>query len=298
MDMTVRTKNLPKPGHVKTDDGGMSFAPGGAGASAAAVFSKLDAEGFLLARLGNDAHGKRLLKLYEDMGMDSRLLLTDEDTPTCQSAVIREEGKDDRRIIFPGASEHLGIHHIEDAFSLRPNALYMTLELPSELLASAAQMAADLSLPIYVDGGPILPDTDLSNFPHVTVFSPNENETFALTGIRPGGTDSCLMAAIELQKLISADYYIIKLGDRGAFIYDGIYCHSVAAYVFPVTDATGAGAAFTAALCLNHLQNGDILSAARYANAVAALTMQKTGSFTAFPVKAEVDAFLQKHTRG
>lgn len=298
MNTFVRMRQIPPPGEVFVDKGSMTVSPGGQGAVAAAALSKLGAISLFLARLGNDAYGKRLTRLYEDVGIDTRWLSMDESSPTCQTCILQEEGEEAQQIIFEGAAATLGGFHIQEALSARPDALYMTLELPMNTLAIAANMASERGLPIYIDGAPALPDLDLSLLPRVTVFSPNEQETLALTGILPAGTDSCLLAAMALQKKIAADYYVIKLGNRGAYIYDGIYCHSVASFVIPITDHAGAGAAFTAALALAHLKNGgDMLEAARYANAVSALTLQKSGCFSALPSAEETESFLRKHSR-
>ena len=49
-------------------------------------------------------------------------------------------------------------------------------------------------------------------------------------------------------------------------------------------DTTGAGDAFTAALAVRYMQNGnDISDAARFANCVAAYTVTKSGAFDALP---------------
>ncbi len=297
MDVSVNLQSLPREGTTLHDGGNLFMVPGGMAATAAAALTRFGVKNSLVTCLGNDSNGKRLLKLYDDMGIDTHLVTVKNGLPTCTVCRIQQKDHEPRCAILDGAFSGLTEAYIYKAFEEKPTALYMTLELPSKILETAANLATDMNIPVYIDGGPITEDTDLSALPPVTVFSPNDEEAYALTGIRPAGTDTALMAAIELQKQLKADYYVIKLGERGAFIYDGVYCHVAAPFLVPVTDLAGAGDVFTAALCYTHLQEGDILAAARFANAAAALTIQKSGCLSALPTETETHAFLQKHTR-
>lgn len=293
MDMTVNADTLPFPGETRKDAGGLIFSPGGIAASAAVALARLGEDSIFCARIGEDLNGKRLRKFYEDVGIDTSYLSVSHTDPTCTTCILSEKDAPSRRIVFPGAADGMTNGQIEDACA-SCDALYLTLEAPIDQVVLAASVAHERGLPIFLDGAPAYADIDLSALPPVTVFSPNDDEAFALTGIRPAGTDSALLTALELQKLVNAQYYVIKLGERGAFIYDGIYCHSAAAFVVPVTDLTGAGSAFTAALCAEYLHSSDILGAARFANATAACAIQKKGLFASLPTRAEVDVFLAR----
>ena len=294
MDMTVRTDALPFPGETKKDVGGLIFSPGGIAAAAAVTLARLGEDSVFCSRVGEDLNGRRLRKFYGDVGVDTSYLSVSQTEPSCTACVITEKDAPARRVVFPGAADSMTEAQIDDACASSFDALYLTLEAPIDQVAHAAGIAFSRGLPIFLDGAPAYADMDLSALPPVTVFSPNDDEAFALTGIRPAGTDSALLTALELQKLVRAQYYVIKLGERGAFIYDGIYCHSAAAFVVPVTDLTGAGSAFTAALCAEYLRTGDILDAARFANATAACAIQKKGLFASLPTRAEVESFLSR----
>ena len=111
------------------------------------------------------------------------------------------------------------------------------------------------------------------------------------------GSDNCLRAAFELSKMVTAKYYVIKLGSRGAFIYDGKYSRVVPAYTVRSVDTTAAGDVFTSALTLEYLRNGrDIYAACKYANAAGAITVTRMGASSSIPTEAEVREFMQKHT--
>jgi ribokinase len=58
-------------------------------------------------------------------------------------------------------------------------------------------------------------------------------------------------------------------------------------------DPTGAGDAFVAALAVSLASGVPLMAAARRANAVAALTVTKVGTQSAYPHREEVDRFLK-----
>lgn len=297
MTMTVHMQTLPAPEQTAISKGGLAFSPGGEGGVNAVAFAQYGAESFFCTRVGNDAHGRRLTDFYAQSGVRTELITVNPDRPTCTACrILEEEPKAQRTVLFGGAATTILPSHIEDAFAHAPQALFLTLESSPELLAFAIDRATELSLPVFLDAAPVTEETDLSALPRVTVFSISDDDTFALTGIRPAGSDSCLHACVALQKLIDSQYYVIKLGRRGSYVYDGVYCHSIASFVVPCTDSAGAGAAFNAALLMTYLECGNLLEAARHANAAGALTVQKNGFYKSLPTREEINRFLAQHT--
>jgi ribokinase len=92
-------------------------------------------------------------------------------------------------------------------------------------------------------------------------------------------------------------HLVIKLGSRGAFIYDGKHYDMIPAFrADKVVDTTAAGDAFTAAMTLRYLENGgDIKDAVRYGSAAGALTVSRKGAAESVPTKEEILAFLAKN---
>ena len=58
---------------------------------------------------------------------------------------------------------------------------------------------------------------------NVEIFSPNETETYAYTGIMPTDVEKCLKACMALEQKVDAKYYVAEAGRRGAFLYDKRY---------------------------------------------------------------------------
>ena len=152
----------------------------------------------------------------------------------------------------------------------------------------------DTGCPIFVDAGPARADFPLGKLPGLTVLSPNETETAIFTGIKPETEADCIAAARKLAAMSSAAYIVIKLGGRGAFVWDTAAARgeAIASYKVDVVDTTAAGDAFTAALTLEYLRSGDICRAIRYGNAVGSITVSRAGASTSIPSADEVDAFI------
>ncbi len=88
---------------------------------------------------------------------------------------------------------------------------------------------------------------------------------------------------------------IITLGAKGAY---GVMEDQIVfspAFQVPVVDSTGAGDAFHAAYLYKELQGAALDERLRFANAAAALSVQKIGARTALPNYSEVESFFASH---
>ena len=113
-----------------------------------------------------------------------------------------------------------------------------------------------------------------------------------LTGVELRDTERCLQACVKLWQRIKTKYIVLKLSDRGSFIYDGTFCEFVPSYNVTAQDTTGAGDAFTASLTLEYLRSKNIIKACKYANAVGALTVSKLGVVESLPDRRRVERFM------
>ena len=295
MDLSMNMYKVPEAGETLIDDGGVAYVPGGKGANAAVAFAKLGADCCFCAKVGADLHGQKLYQCYKDIGINTSYIKVDRDNPTGFAVVMKESDGNNRIIVYPGANQNLSQDNVLEAFSCNPDALYLGFEIPFNVAIAAAKIAATRNIPIFVDAAPANKDYPLENLPMLEVFSPNEVETETYTGIRPVGSDSALRACLALYRRVKAKYIVIKLGDRGAYIYDGRHCFIVPAIRLgkPV-DTTAAGDAFTAALTLEYLNGSGIRNAVKYGVAAGAITVTRQGASSSIPTEAEVRALIIK----
>ena len=56
MDLCLNVYKMPVAGQTVSDNGGVSYTPGGKGANAAVAFARLGANSVFVTKLGKDAH--------------------------------------------------------------------------------------------------------------------------------------------------------------------------------------------------------------------------------------------------
>ncbi len=297
MDMVMRMPHYPTTAQpLYVEDGGISYLPDGRGANCALALAKLGARSTLLCRLGGDINGQRLHALYSENGVDTSAIVADSHTPTGQCVVMSDGTADTRTICYPGANANLTRDNLDAAFAQNPDAVCLQMDLPEDTLLAAAARATERHIPIFLDAAPISRAFPWNRLPELEVFSPNEIETEMLTGVRPTGSDTCLKATLELQKIVKARYYVIKMGDRGSFYFDGRHFNMAASYIVRAVDTAAAGDAFMAGLAYQYMvSRGDISSACKFGNTVAAITIMRPGTVTALPTMSEVENFIARN---
>lgn len=265
----------------------------GAGETVAVAVARLGGRSIFAGRVGDDSCGKRLARLLDTAGVDLSCFRVDRNAQTAY--LVREtDGASERRLSFPGAGARLSEEEVKAAFLTVPDAVMIAGDLPAAILTRIGEAAADRAIPLHY-----LYTTDATfceALPRLEIFMTDETAVTALTGIHPSGTDSCLQAAIALGKRVNARYYVIRLGERGAFVYDGTYCYVVNSFIVPETDPRGAVEVFFAATVTEYTQEGgEVLAALRYAAAASALSQTHEGESQSPPTADEVLAFLERN---
>ena len=291
MDFVLDTPRIPEGGESIVCSGGYKYIPGGKGANSAVAVARLGGSSVFCACVGRDSNGSALLELYNNEGIDTRFLYRASDAPTGLAVIMVEGNGQNRIMVYPGANAKITKEAIDSAISeSRPDALFMQLETTPSTVIYAANAAKAAGIPVVIDAGPADPDFPLDMLPEIEIFSPNETETEIFTGIKPTDEASCAEAVKKLAEHVSAKHFCIKLGDKGCYV-DGVI---VPSYKTEAVDTTAAGDTFTAALTLEYLKDGDILRAARFANAAAAVVVSRPGASSSIPGRAEVEAVLRQ----
>mgnify|MGYP004669057485 CR=1 FL=1 len=294
IDFVQRMRRVPYSGEtVCESDLGYSYVPGGKGANSAVAFARMGADCVFECKLGRDSNAKRLMSFYQREGIDTRYILEDDEAPTGLASILVEENGKNRIIVYPGANMTMTAADIEDGFTCYPDAVYLQLEIPDEAVIEASHRANLENIPVFIDAGPARLDFPLEKLGSVEIFSPNETETRIFTGITPNSEESALRAAIKLSSVVNAKYIVIKLGERGSFIYDGREYYVIPSEKVEAVDTTAAGDVFTAVMTYVYLSNGNIVSAVKYATCAAALSVMKAGASSSIPTRAEVIAYAK-----
>lgn len=290
MDLILRCERAPQPsesvlGHDYRN------APGGKGSNAAVAAARAGAHVSAYATIGKDANGEYLLARWKDEGVDTKHTIVREGANTGFVAITLEDSGQNRLIIFPGANMLTPPDQLEEAFQDPFDAVLLQFEIPFETNARAIELANSKGIITVLDAGPAQ-KYDLEKLPPVTILSPNETETKALVGIYPSDEATMKEASMKLAERNGCKYVVLKLGDRGSYIYGEGLEVLVPPYKVNAIDPTAAGDAFTGVLAKAFAETGDIVESAKIANAAGALTCTKLGAQPSLPTAAEIEAFL------
>jgi len=190
IDFLLTTPYIPAPGETMISSGKYAFTPGGKGANAAIAAKEMGAEVVFCSRVGDDAYGDRLVALFNERGIDTRYIKVDRIEQTGLAVVMLEKSGANRIIVYSGANSKISENDVEEAFSCYPDAILTQFEIKPDAVIAAAKTAAYEGIPLFVDAGPADASFPLERLEKVEIFSPNENETEILTGIRPNNLEN------------------------------------------------------------------------------------------------------------
>jgi ribokinase len=105
-----------------------------------------------------------------------------------------------------------------------------------------------------------------------------------------------MRACIALSQRVKAKYVVIRLGERGTFLFDGKFSTFVSAYDVPQPKGVESDDAFGAALVHEYLRSdGDIARACDFATVVSAVYLARGGGLRAYPYFEDVRRFVKKN---
>lgn len=269
----------------------MSF--GGKGANQAVMAAKLGGEVNMVAKLGQDIFGEDMLRNFGTWGIDSRYVLFTKDAFSGVASIAVDAEGHNSIIVVTGANDLLTPEEVEAA---RPaiataDVLVCQLEIPVESTLTALRIAREEGVRTILNPAPARTDVPDELFRASDIFCPNESETELLTGMPVGTLEEAHAAArVLLQR--GAGQVILTLGERGSLLVtDGEMVHVPAVQV-KALDSTGAGDAFVGSLAFFLAKGQPVTEAMRRASAIAAISVQGSGTQTSFPTAAELPAEL------
>nr|WP_202421261.1 ribokinase [Actinomadura rayongensis] len=270
--MVVRVERRPGPGETVL---GSDFDthPGGKGANQAVAAALLGGRVALLGRVGDDGHGELLRDALAIVGVDTRALLT---TPAPTGVAFIAVGPDGENsiIVAPGANARLTPADVDPAFLAGARVVSLQAEIPVETVLAAARAASDAGARTVLNLSPV-PAASTALLGLCDVLVVNEHEA----GLLLPGAARAPAALLAL----GPRAVVVTLGADGACVADGTGEAFVPAPRVEAVDTTGAGDAFTAALCLRLARGDGVADAARYAVRVGAAAVRSPGAQASYP---------------
>jgi ribokinase len=262
---------------------------GGKGANQAVMAAKLGGDVAMVTKLGQDIFGENTLKNFQSWGIDTRyVLFTDRAFSGVAPIAVAPDGHN-AIIIVTGANDLLTAEEIESARPAIAGAhiLVCQLEIPVEVTLAALHIARQEGVTAIFNPAPARPELPDELYRLSDIFCPNESETELLTGMPVTSLEEAERAARVLMER-GAGVIILTLGERGSLLVNAEGNVHVPATPVRALDTTGAGDAYIGSLAYFLAAGKSLTEAMRRANAIAAISVQASGTQTSFPVAADL----------
>jgi ribokinase len=287
MDLTVYVPRLPRLGETLAGKQ-VHLGFGGKGANQAVMAARLGAKVTFVARVGNDVFGEHTLANLRSQGIDTAHVRVDPEQATGTAAITVDDDAQNCIIVVPGANGKLSpddIRQSRDAIQAA-DAILCQLEVPLETILAAFRLAKAAGVLTILNPAPAKPLPDeLLTLADLCV--PNETELEHLTE-RKLASLADIEGAGQLLRKRGAKTVIVTLGDRGALLILDQAAEHIPAHPVVAVDPTGAGDAFIGSLAVFFLEGMSLTEALAKANQVAAMSVTRKGTQTAFPTRAEI----------
>ncbi|MFG2384766.1 ribokinase [Streptomyces avermitilis] len=260
--------------------------PGGKGANQAVAAARLGARTALLARVGDDAHGRLLLDSQRRAGVDTGGVLVG-GAPTGVALITVDPSGDNSIVVSPGANGRLAPQDVRAADGLLQSAAVVSaqLEIPLESVVEVVRNLAPGTRFVLNPSPPRpLPAEVLAACDPLIV---NEHEARVIGGGELDGSPEDWAAALLA---LGPRSVVVTLGAEGALVASAEGTARVPSVRVDAVDTTGAGDAFTAALAWRLGLGESLARAAAYAVRVGASAVTRSGAQASFPTAEEVAA--------
>ncbi|MBQ2848552.1 MAG: ribokinase [Clostridia bacterium] len=285
MDLILNMEKVPQAGEnlLGTHYG---YANGGKGANQAIGLSRLGAKTKLIGKVANDANGQKLLKNLTNNNVDISDVSISGSQTGLAAIILDGEGRN-RIVVYEGANAEIDPSEAADCIKDDLDLLLVQFETREEVVISAVNRAVEKGITTVVDCGPAK-KIALEEMQGITIITPNESETKALTGIFPDNEETILEASKILLRRSKARYAVLKLGERGCSVWDGESLKMLPAYPSKVVDTTAAGDCFTAAMALEFMRSGDMIAACEMGNRAGSIAVSRMGAEASMPTVNEI----------
>ncbi|MBQ7837475.1 MAG: ribokinase [Clostridia bacterium] len=285
MDIILNMERVPDVGEnvLGTSYG---YACGGKGANQAIGLARLGAKTKIAGKVANDTNGHKLLENLKKNGVDVSKVSTGGSQTGLAAIILDGEGRN-RIVVYEGANAEIDPDEAADCIDESLDLLLVQFETREEVVIKCVNRAIEKGAVTVVDCGPAK-NFALEKMQGVTIITPNESETKALTGVYPDSEKTILEASKILSERSRAKFVVLKLGERGCSVWDGERLKIIPSYPCKVVDTTAAGDSFTAAMALEFVRSGDIYAACDMGNRAGSFAVGRMGAVNSMPTADEI----------
>lgn len=287
MDMVVKTKHIPAPGETVLA-GSFFMNPGGKGANQAVAAARLGGNTVFISKVGNDVFGKQSSQLFDEEGINTRYLLSDDELPSGVALITVDQRGENSIVVAPGANGNLFPGHLEEALDEIANAdiILMQLEIPMETVNFVAKYATSKNITVILDPAPAN-DLSAELLSHINIITPNQTEAEMLSGIKVHDIESAKKAA-EAIYARGVTHVIVTMGPLGAVVCSEGKIHVIIAPQVEALDTTAAGDVFNGGLAVALGEGKTLVEAVCFGCLAAAVSVTRLGAQSSIPYRNEI----------
>jgi len=273
----------------------IEYCGGGSAANVAIGLSRLRVKVGLIAAVGDDPLGERLIDYLRSEGVNTSHVRRVKGVGSgLMFVVVDNRGE---KMIFgaKGANSMLELSKEDEEYASNARALYISGYVFSgrgrHSVLRALRAAKSRGVVCFLDVGPFLA-RDYSNLLSslsslVDYWSMNEEEAVELLGSLSNTSIRYFL------KRYRGRGVIIRLGGEGAYFYSKGQAFKVPAFKTKVVDTTGAGDAFTAGFIYGILSGYDAFKSVKIGNLVASYKVRGRGAWF-LPKLEEIEGKLEE----
>lgn len=281
IDLTVISDKRPQAGETVIGQN-LVLSPGGKGANQAVAAARLGAEVAFVGAVGKDSYGNQILDNLKHNQVNTQYVHQLENITSGTAHIILAEG-DNSIVVVPAANMQLTPAMIDAALDIIRTAdiIMVQQEIPIVVIEHVSKICHNLGVKLLLNPAPIreIPASVINAASYIT---PNEHEAAALF---PG-------LSLEAALAKNPHKLIVTQGKNGALYHDGTQQTLVSGFKVSAVDTTGAGDTFNAAFAVAIAEGNSFAASIKFANAAAALSVQKLGAQGGMPQREEVERML------
>jgi ribokinase len=300
-DLAFRCERAPAAGESVV--GRVALAAGGKGFNQAVAAHRAGVPAMFVGAVGRDAFADNARAFCRAAGLRARLVAKSGHA-TAAAAVVLDRTGQNRIVVALGAGARLRPADVPVAAVRAARVVVGQHETSPAINAHVLRLARRAGVTTVLNPAPMRAIFSARDLRDVDVLTPNETEFAALVrALVPGRKNftaeklpALAPAALHaLCRRLGVPAVIITLGVRGVFVSQAAGHNFIRAHQVRAVDTTGAGDAFNGGLAAGLVKfRGDIVAAAHFGNAVAALSVMRLGAAPAMPTARDIAHFLRR----
>ena len=250
----------------------------------------------MVTKLGKDSFANVALDAMKELNMKQDYVFVTEEAETgCALILVDENTSQNEIVVLLGACNTITDDEVDSLTDILKDSEYLLTQLETNV--SATNRVIDIAhknhTKVILNTAPVQPIED-EVLKKVYLITPNEVEAEILTGIPVDSKENADKAADWFFEK-GVENVLITLGGRGVYIATDEKRAIIPAYHVEAIDTTGAGDAFNGGLVAALAEGKNLWEAAGFANALAAVAVQRLGTTPAMPTREEIEQFIKEN---